>query len=98
MVENFEFNRQQSDVESGHLFHEVMQNVGKPEVKSEALKAVDSLDGTDRRTFNAVVDSMKSIMDRIAQLPESVRAELLAANESMDGPVYEILRSNQKGS
>jgi hypothetical protein len=99
MAENFEFNRQlQSEMESGNLFQEVMLNVGKPEAKSEALKAVDSLDGSDKRTFEAVVDSMKSIMDRINALPESVRAQFLTENEAMDGPVYEILRTNLKGN
>jgi hypothetical protein len=99
MAENFEFNRQlQSEMESGNLFQEVMLNVGKPETKSEALKAVDSLDGSDKRTFEAVVDSMKSIMERINALPESVRAQFLTENESMDGPVYEILRTNLKGN
>jgi hypothetical protein len=98
MVENFELSRQQSgEIETGHLFSEVMRDL-KPETRSEAAKAVDSLDVSDRRTFNQVVDSMKSIMDRIAQLPESVRAEFLSANEKMDGPVYDLLRSAQKGN
>ena len=93
MVENFEFNNQNGNADnSSGLFTQVMKEAYIPETRTESQIAVALLDGDSRRTFDHVADSMASILERLQNLPESVRNEFFAGTSNCEGPAYQLAR------